>query len=269
MVSLGFTLDPIGTVREIIDNWNPEDYATEKEFEDSLLEEFQKKLKNQVIYSQYGSGLQRVDIVIDKKVPIELKKDLTSTAVLQRTIGQLDQYLKDWRTVFLVLCGDVSHDLLKHLEKYVKDSRSGLLLSTSEKGVYLIVKPTTISTNKIKKEKTDKEIIDQGETIKSFYFDGSKHVVSTWKDLLIGVIEDILSKHKKEFDNILNVKGKQGRIYFSKKPKELDAPLEIDNTKIYVETKLGSKNIIKLCYDIIREFGYSEDDLKIENKDTK
>ncbi|RLG26935.1 hypothetical protein DRN85_01605 [Methanosarcinales archaeon] len=116
-MSLGFTIEPYGTVEEVIKSWKPRGCATEKEFEQSLSRKLEKELKNQKIQTQYGSGRQRVDIVVHKKVPIEVKKDLTTTSALQRTLGQVDQYLQDWDSLILVLCGDVAPDLLKSLKK--------------------------------------------------------------------------------------------------------------------------------------------------------
>jgi len=90
------------------------------------VKKLQNELVNQTITPQWGSARQRVDIVVHGKVPIEVKKDLKSTAALQRTIGQLNQYLKDWQGVILVLCGDISSDLLNDLKKYA-ESQSTLL----------------------------------------------------------------------------------------------------------------------------------------------
>ncbi len=114
-----FRLNPFGTVKKIINEWEPRRCSTEKDFEKSLLLELQNKLKDEKILSQYGSGRQRVDIVVHGKVPIEIKKDLRSNAALQRTIGQLEQYLEDWGYLFLVLCGNVNSELLKSLKEYV------------------------------------------------------------------------------------------------------------------------------------------------------
>jgi hypothetical protein len=115
-----FTLNPFGRVCQAIESWSPRGCKTEKDYENSLVKKLQKELVNQTIIQQYGSARQRVDIVVHKKVPIEVKKDLKSTAALQRTIGQLNQYLKDWEGIILVLCGDVSPDLEKSILEYAR-----------------------------------------------------------------------------------------------------------------------------------------------------
>lgn len=110
----------------VIKSWKPRRCKTEKEYEKSLRRKLEKELKNRTIQSQFGAGRQRVDICVDGKVPIEIKKDLDSTAAYQKTKGQLDQYLKDWQGVFLVLCGETDRDMLKDLQKYAR-KRASLL----------------------------------------------------------------------------------------------------------------------------------------------
>jgi len=115
---ISFTLNPFGRVSEVIESWRPRGCKTEKDYERSLVKKLQNELVNQTIQQQYGSARQRVDIMVHGKVPIEIKKDLKSTAVLQTTKGQLDGYLKAWQGVILVLCGDIQADLFKELKKY-------------------------------------------------------------------------------------------------------------------------------------------------------
>lgn len=104
-----------------------------------------------------------------------------------------------------------------------------------------------------------------GKTINSFFFDSEEYDVNSWREMLIRLIELIYSKHKRKFDKILEIEGSQGKRYFSRR-RTLDDPIEIEGTGIYVEGKLSSNNIVRLCYTIINEFGYSDDDLKIEVK---
>ncbi len=115
-----FTLNPFGRVCQAIESWRPRGCKTEKDYENSLVKKLRKELVNQTIIQQYGSGRQRVDIVVHNKVPIEVKKDLKTTAALQRAIGQLNLYLKDWKGIILVLCGEVSPDLMRDILDYAK-----------------------------------------------------------------------------------------------------------------------------------------------------
>lgn len=136
-MSLGFFLDAFGSVCKSINEWQPTDCMTEKDYEKSLFIELQRKFKDKKIISQYGSGKQRVDIVVQDKIPVELKKDLKTNAVLQRTIGQIEQYLKNWECLVLVLCGDVKEDLLHLLKVHLRDKTD----ITGDERVRIIVKP--------------------------------------------------------------------------------------------------------------------------------
>lgn len=105
--------------------------------------------------------------------------------------------------------------------------------------------------------------INPGDVITSFNLDGNKYNISTWKDLLLNVAEYVLNKDKRNVDKILDIKGSQGRKYFSKKSSDFYNPEQIEGTNIYLETKLDAENIVKRCYYIIRRFGYEDKDLNI------
>ncbi len=117
---LSFRLYPFERVGEAIESWRPRNCSTERDYENSLARKFQRDLVNQRIDQQYGSGRQRVDIVVDGRVPVELKKDISSNADLHRTIGQLDQYEKTWKGAILVLCGEAPRHVLHELRDYAK-----------------------------------------------------------------------------------------------------------------------------------------------------
>lgn len=140
-MSWGFALDPFGTVLEIIDSWKPRNCKTEKDFERSLSSLLSQKLKKQNIETQYGAGKQRINIVVDQKVPIEIKNNLNTTACLQRTVGQLDFHLKKWDRVILVLCGEVKSYMYSDLKQYAEE-KTGLTLLDGER-VFVINKGKT------------------------------------------------------------------------------------------------------------------------------
>ena len=102
-----------------------------------------------------------------------------------------------------------------------------------------------------------------GKNISSFSFGGSKYEVRSWKDLLIKLCEIINTVHRNEFDKTLNIGGRK-RPYFSLTGNELRAPQQINNSKIYVETNLNANRIVKICFEMLSTFGYTDDDLKIE-----
>ena len=135
-MSLLFTLYPFSTTERLITSWKPKGCSTEKELEQSLVRKLRKELKNHKIETQYGSGSQRIDIVIDGKVPIEIKRYLKTTSALQRIIGQLDLYLENWEKIILALCGEIKPNLLIQLKEYVEDKTDIIL----DERVIIVVK---------------------------------------------------------------------------------------------------------------------------------
>jgi len=75
--------------------------------------------------------------------------------------------------------------------------------------------------------------------------------------------EIINTVHRNEFDKTLNIGGRK-RPYFSRTGNELRAPQKINNSKIYVETNLNANRVVKICFEMLSTFGYTDDDLKIE-----
>lgn len=113
--------DSIGTIENFIKEWKPKDCKTEKDYEESLHDYLEKRLEGKNITRQYGVGRAKVDLAIDKKVFVELKKDLKNTVQLQRLIGQLELYAKDLDNMIVVITGEVDRDLFKQLIDKKKD----------------------------------------------------------------------------------------------------------------------------------------------------
>ena len=97
-------------------------------------------------------------------------------------------------------------------------------------------------------------------SIDSFVFEGRKYEVKYWKDVLIGVTEIMLEKHRDQFSQILSLVGRK-RPYFTKDPNELRVAERIDETDIYVEINVSANEIVRLSRKIIALFGYSKDSL--------
>jgi len=102
-----------------------------------------------------------------------------------------------------------------------------------------------------------------GKSIIAFTFKGTRYPVRSWKEMLIKIANLMLSAHRKQFDKVLNLRGRK-RPYFTRNPNELRAPEKIDNTDIYIETHLSANSIVKLSKSIMALFGYKENDLSIE-----
>ena len=85
----GFYWNPVQYVSKYIDEWSAKGCSSEKDCEDSLYLFLHDRLPKLQIVKQYGRGRSHVDLLIQDKVMVELKYDLTSTGEYQRLIGQL------------------------------------------------------------------------------------------------------------------------------------------------------------------------------------
>ena len=117
--------NPKKVVSQMIHQWLPENYLSEYDFEKSLHNFLKKELPWVKITRQYSSGRVKCDLAVGKDVMIELKVDFKSTQKLQRLIGQLEIYRKEWdKPIIVVLIGetaeDLLHDLNKHTQQLVK-----------------------------------------------------------------------------------------------------------------------------------------------------
>ena len=120
-MGVGYWLDPGQNVAGLIKRWNPRRCRTEKEYERSLVRFLESKLQGKEVVPQYASGRVRGDIVIDKKVLIEIKVNLSSIAKLRTLLGQIDLYASEWkRDVVIVLCGRHDKNLVQQLKKSMK-----------------------------------------------------------------------------------------------------------------------------------------------------
>lgn len=119
-MGLGYILDPIGHVTNLVKEWSPRKCCTEKIYERSLVRHLRSKLKGKDVVPQYCSGRSRGDIVVNGKILIEIKANLDSTGKLDTLIGQLDRYEREWKKyvyVIVVLCGKHDSNLVSQLEK--------------------------------------------------------------------------------------------------------------------------------------------------------
>ena len=115
--------DPAGTVRQLINTWNPSDCNTEKDYEKSLYSYLRSHLQDIVITPQYAYGRAKADLVVGGKVAIEIKKDLKGTSEFQRLLGQITQF-KQWKGSFIVLLvGSTDLNLLDELRNQSAEVR--------------------------------------------------------------------------------------------------------------------------------------------------
>ena len=187
-----------------------------------------------------------------------------------------DKMIAEGNNKLIELVGDVTEKLcgFKPDTGTIKRFLSGheYHLRTTGVGIQSSKDPISQEAEQVKDSNiADSSTVEGQHTVKiknaisSFHFTGSKYEVETWKGLLMKILEIMYSKHGKDFNKVLNMPGRK-RQYFSYDPQTLGTAQKIGDTNIYVEVKLGSEGIVRLCYDVIKLFGYSDDDLKIEKK---
>ena len=138
---MGFIKDifspPIDNIQKAIKKWNPKNCSTEKEYENSLYDYLHEKFKDYDIKKQYGIAREKVDIVVNDKIAIELKIKFKTTAAYQRLKGQLDTYIKHFDYTIIVLGRSLDKDLFKDLEKHVESINESIFLVDKEKVLIL------------------------------------------------------------------------------------------------------------------------------------
>lgn len=91
---------------------------------------------------------------------------------------------------------------------------------------------------------------------------GKTYQPHNWKEVLVLVSEEMYRRHSPDFDKCLVLRGSR-MAYFSLNSNELSQPVNISNSKYFVETKLNSNSIVRRSHDLMSLFGYKDDDLKI------
>jgi hypothetical protein len=113
----------------LLKEWSPKEYKSEGEYEKDLYAYLHDNFDGVEVTRQHGSSRSRVDLCVGRKVYIELKKDLDSTAKLQRLLGQLQLYANEkWECVIVVVVGKADQNLLKQAEQGVKKLGSDFML---------------------------------------------------------------------------------------------------------------------------------------------
>lgn len=104
----------IGAVAEEIESWRPRGCTRETEYRDSLYRKLEDAFRTPPT-KEYGHGRVRADIAFERKIGIEIKKDLDSPTKLQRLKGQIQDMAKTFDKSVVVVVGDAPKDLLKDL----------------------------------------------------------------------------------------------------------------------------------------------------------
>lgn len=133
------------TVLEFVEEWNPKKYTNEEKYRGDLLKVLRKNLNREDPFGfseehsiRKESGRHLADIAIDGKIGIELKYNLNTKTKVDRLFGQIDDYLKTYDNMLVVLCGNTSEEQLDYLREKVRKMPSRGLFSESQ--VEIVVK---------------------------------------------------------------------------------------------------------------------------------
>ncbi len=112
------------------------------------------------------------------------------------------------------------------------------------------------------KQKSNASDIYRDKQIKSFSFNGRTYHVSSWVEMLTTLSNHFASLHQKDFEKVLWISPNQKR-YFSRYSDQLRLPEQVEQTDIFVETKLNSDEIVRAAKALLTEFGHDKNDLII------
>ena len=231
---------------------------------------------------------QDIDVIVSKFIDFLAKQNITSgkseeNAKKTYESKQKNQIIKKslsqaWNT--LISSEDESfidlfNNMLEKISGYRAESEEIAEFLAKNKTRILLSEEQPIQVSRrtrevevqpsIEDEKTSNYVRSgfTGKGINAFIFNNKKYEARSWKQLLMGICEELNNLHKKDFEKVLSLKGRK-RPYFTKNANELRVPEKIRGTDIFVETNLSANSIVSLCEDVLSLFGY-KDSLKIES----
>lgn len=137
-------------VEDIIKDWKPQYMSNENQYRDDLVIFLRRELKEAPnllvpqeklsITKEDGRGL--CDIAVDRRIGIELKKDLEEKKEIDRLAGQIMDYKKDYEDIIIVLVGKINADAVDVLNSKIDDLKDeGGISLTPQKNIIVIEKP--------------------------------------------------------------------------------------------------------------------------------
>ena len=101
------------------------------------------------------------------------------------------------------------------------------------------------------------------KAVVAYSFNGRRHEVRTFKEVLLGLCTLLSRMHKSEFAKVLTLRGRT-RAYFSKNRRGMAEARKIEGTNIYAETNLSANDIITRCHEVLKHLGHDRDELQVE-----
>lgn len=135
-------------------DWSPKKFNNENQYRDNLLAFLRERL-NQASFFSYGKilitpehGRGLCDVCVGGKIGIELKKDLNNKAKVDRLLGQIQRYRKEYEDLVIVLVGRTNLNSLDDLKYHIAGFSESILI--------LDRKPVIIDKGFSKKPKSPK-----------------------------------------------------------------------------------------------------------------
>ena len=154
-------------VLTIIKRWAPKKkYSKETEYRDDFMEFIRRELKRSQQDILFGpprthlvkkeSGRHLADIGIDEDIGVELKLNLRRKAEMDRLEGQVSGFTREYSCIIVVLCGEVSEEIVEELEYRFKRSYANVGFGLGPQGPRVkVVRKDEASIKRRKKKKED------------------------------------------------------------------------------------------------------------------
>ena len=115
----------VANLNRALKEWHPEDFKKESEYRDSLLAYLRECAPDARITREYRHLGTTVDLFLEwpgffgkDAVFIELKRNLTHKAQLDRLIGQIECLQPKKHNIVVLLCGETDQSLLERLKEH-------------------------------------------------------------------------------------------------------------------------------------------------------
>lgn len=89
-----------------------------------------------------------------------------------------------------------------------------------------------------------------------------RHSFQTWKDLLTRVAVHLHERHGRDFDRILELRGRM-RPFASRDQSELIRSAPVGESGIFIDINLSAKDIVRRAHLFLRHFGHDPSDLEV------
>lgn len=165
----------------IIKNWTPEkEYSNEISYRDDLLEILRDEL-NQIDNPMFGrqnrvsvkkeDGRSLCDIGINRQIGIELKKDVKSKSQVDRLVGQIHGFKKDYHDLIIVLVGKIDKEGLEDLKDRISDLTRNTSYGLNQEPRIKIINKGSKTNDVAKKDNNKKNKSSTSSEIRPFGID--------------------------------------------------------------------------------------------------